>query len=95
MLVLIGVAAVWYYAEPIRGYSQTATAYAAKNACSCRHIGGRALDSCKDDLLPGMGLVFLGEDEAQQSVTARIPLVASTTAQHREGFGCVLEPWES
>ena len=86
---------VWYFHAEIGGYTQTGTAYGARTACSCRHLGGRSLASCEEDFMPGMEFVFLSEDEAAQSVTAYVPLIASTTATFREGFGCVLEPWKN
>jgi hypothetical protein len=42
-----------------------------------------------------MELVFLSDDEVARSVTAYVPLLASDTARYREGFGCVLDPWEN
>ena len=69
------------------------TAYGAHNACSCRYIAGLELGSCKKDFIPGMEPVFLSDDEDAKAVTAYVPLIASTTATYREGFGCVLEPW--
>ncbi len=89
----VGIAA-FFFGEAIAGYSQTGTSYAAKSACSCRHIAGRELGSCDDDLMPGMGVIWLSEDEGAQSVTATVPLITSTTATFSEGPGCVLEPWD-
>ncbi len=94
-LAVIGGGVTWFYGEAIAGFTQAGTAYAAKDACSCRHIGGRELSQCQDDLLPGMEAIWLSEDEADRSVTASVPLVESTTATYREGYGCVLEPWEN
>lgn len=91
---LIAGGSWWYFQEPIAGYTQVGTGYAAKYACSCRHIGGRDLGQCKDDLLPAMAALWLSEDAAEQSVTASVPLVQSATATYREGAGCVLEPWD-
>lgn len=91
-LILGGAA--WYYSTEIKGYSAAATAYGARTACSCRHIGGREMASCKQDLLPGMSMVFLSENADERSVTARVPLIAANTARFRDGFGCVLDPWE-
>ncbi|MEL1251755.1 hypothetical protein [Aurantiacibacter gilvus] len=84
----------WYFRAEIDGFSQAGTGYAAKTACSCRYVGGRALGQCEDDLLPSMWAIWLTEDEAERSVTARIPLIESTTATYDENYGCVLEPWE-
>ncbi len=93
-LLAIGGAVTWIYGERIAGLSQIGTGYAAKNVCSCRYIGGREPGQCKDDLLAGMGAIWLSQDEANKSVTASVPLVESATATYREGYGCVLEEWE-
>ena len=91
-LVLVAAAGIgWYmFGEGLVGNASAATGYGAKTACSCRHIAGRELSSCKDDFLPGMGLVMLSEDEEARSVTASVPLIYSQTATYRDGFGCVL-----
>jgi hypothetical protein len=95
VLLVAGAGGVAFaYREPIEGYASVGTAYAARVACSCRFVAGRPLDDCEKDKLAGMELVTLAEDAEAQSVTARFPLVTSTTATYREGYGCVLEPWE-
>ena len=91
-LVLAGLA--WFYRAPITGYTGVGTAFAARTACSCRHVAGRALDDCYKDFEPGMEAVFLTENEEDKTVTATVPLVKSETARFREGFGCVLDPWQ-
>ncbi len=83
----------WLLGDNARAKAEAGTGYAAKTACSCRHISGRELDNCREDFLPGMGLIMLSEDTEERSVTASVPLIASKTAQYRDGFGCVLEPW--
>ena len=93
MLALAGVLAAWFW-PAIVGYAQTGASYGARVACSCRFEGGRLLEDCRRDFEPGMELVTLGEDSQARSVTARFPLLASQTATYREGWGCVLEPWE-
>ena len=92
-VLVAGVA--WFYRTPITGYTTTGTAFGARTACSCRYIAGRGLEDCEKDFEPGMELVFLSDDPETKSVTASVPLLASATARYREGFGCVLEPWES
>ncbi|ANU06693.1 hypothetical protein [Paraurantiacibacter namhicola] len=94
VLLLVVAAAAWFWRAPITGMSGAGAAYGARIACSCKYVGGRDLDSCRADLEDSMWAVFLSEDEAKQSVTARVPLVASETATYREGQGCVLESWE-
>ena len=94
-LVVLVAGVTWFYREPIAGYTETGTAFGARTACSCRYIAGRGLEDCEKDFEPGMEVVFLSEDAEAKSVTARVPLIASATATYREGFGCLLEPWES
>lgn len=94
ILAVIAAGCAWYFRAPITGYSQTAAAYSARVACSCRYLGGRNLEDCEKDKLAGMELVMLSEDAEANSVTARFPLLASETATLRDGYGCVLEPWE-
>jgi len=91
-LALGGVA--WAFREPIDGYGSIASAYSARVACSCRFVAGRSLEDCTKDKLGGMEAVTLAENGEAKSVTARFPLVAEATATYREGYGCVLEPWE-
>lgn len=94
VLIVAGVVLAWFYRAPIQGYAGTGAAVGARIACSCRYVAGRSLGDCKKDFEPGMEIVFLSESEEERSVTAYIPLVASETARFREGYGCVLEPWE-
>ena len=94
-IILIAVAALaWSYRAPAQGYANAATSYSARVACSCRFVAGRSLEDCGKDKLGGMELVTLVEDPAAKSVTARFPLISSDTARYREGYGCVLDPWE-
>ena len=94
-LAVLIAGAMWFYRAPIDGYSTTGAAFGARTACSCRYVAGRDIEDCEKDFEPGMEVVFLSEDAEAKSVTARVPLIASATATYREGFGCLLEPWES
>ena len=40
-------------------------------------------------------MIMLSEDDENRSVKASVPLIASSTASYRDGFGCVLEKWGS
>lgn len=95
LIALVLGGAAWAFREPINGYGSIASAYSARVGCSCRFVGGRSLDNCAKDRLAGMEAVTLSEDVEAKSVTARFPLVAEATATYREGYGCVLEPWEN
>ena len=92
-VLALGVAAN-QYREPIAGYADVGTSYAARVACSCRFVAGRSMEDCEKDKLGGMELVSLSDDEDAKSVTASFPLVTANTATYREGYGCVLEQWE-
>lgn len=85
---------VWAFGGAIGGNAEAGTAYMARVACSCRFVAGRSLEDCAKDKLDGMALITLVDDEEAKSVTARFPLVAANTATYRQGYGCVLEPWE-
>jgi hypothetical protein len=75
--------------------ARTATAYAARIVCSCRHVAGREFDQCRKDLPSGMDFVLLSEDEEEKAVSAWLPFFASDTARYRKGPGCQLERWEA
>jgi hypothetical protein len=92
-LVALGGAAAWFYREPIAGYTTTGAAFGARMACSCRYVAGRPIGDCEKDFEPGMEAVFLSDDPENKSVTARVPLLSSATARYREGYGCLLDPW--
>jgi len=95
LLAVIAIAALaWSYRVPAQGYAKAATSYSARVACSCRFVAGRSLKDCNKDKLGGMELVTLVEDVESNSVTARFPLISEDTASFREGYGCVLQPWE-
>jgi hypothetical protein len=94
LAVLAAGGAAVAFREPIGGYTTIASAYSARVACSCRFVAGRSLEDCAKDKLAGMEAVTLVENVEARSVTARFPLIAEATATYREGYGCVLEPWE-
>jgi len=93
VLVLAAVLLAFYWST-LMAYARTGASYGARTACSCHYEGGRDLADCKKDFEPGMGLISLGADAGTKSVTARFPLLARQTATYREGWGCVLEPWQ-
>lgn len=88
------LAALAFYWRPLHATALTDASVGARVACSCRFVAGRSLSDCRKDFEPGMRLVMLSEDDAQKSVTARVPLLASQTATFHEGAGCMLEPWD-
>ena len=90
LFVLILAAIFTYNYSFIKGQLGIGTAYGARIACSCHYIGGRDLTDCEKDFEPGMEVIGLSQDEEKQQITASVPLLASTTAELREGWGCVI-----
>lgn len=93
VLLLALIAAAVIYADRMRPTLELGVGYAAHVTCSCRYIGGRDMESCETDKLPGMEPITLTDDPATKRVTASVPLLTSRYAEFREGLGCVLEPW--
>ena len=93
-VLVLGAALGFFYRDQIVGYSEAGTAYGARTACACRYIAGREMADCKKDFEPGMEMVFVSDDADERSVTAYVPALASQTATYREGYGCLLEPWD-
>ncbi|AKM11165.1 hypothetical protein AB433_16215 [Croceicoccus naphthovorans] len=92
-VLLLAVLLAWGW-TPLTRQAEAGTAFGARVACSCKYVGGRDLASCEGDFLDGMALVSLSEDASAKTVTASVPLIASTTATYRKGWGCMLEPYE-
>lgn len=68
----------------------TATGFVAKNACSGVFVAGRdPAQLAAEDLAP-QWYVSLAVDRAEERVTASVLGLASRTALHRPGLGCVL-----
>ena len=94
LLLLAGALVSVFFGTAIAGFGKTGTGYAAKATCSCRYVAGRDMNSCSDDLPADMWAVWLSDDEDARSVSASVPLVSTTSATYRDGYGCVLEEWE-
>lgn len=93
ILALFGLilAAVFAYNYSfIKGQLGIGTAYGARVACSCHYVGGRDLADCEKDFEPGMEVIGLSLDDEKRRVKASVPLLASATAEFREGWGCVM-----
>ncbi|MEM9668036.1 MAG: hypothetical protein AAF950_03850 [Pseudomonadota bacterium] len=94
LLVAVG-AALWQFVlrEPV-AFADVATAYAAKQVCSCRFVGERALDSCLGDFTQDISLLDVSENgtPGAETITASALGIVSATAIHQPGLGCVLRP---
>ena len=90
LFLLILLAVFLYNFAFIKGQLNLGTAYGARVACSCHYIGGRDISDCEKDFEPGMEVIGLTLEEEKKRVTASTPLLASATAEFREGWGCIL-----
>lgn len=88
LLILISLFA--YNFSFIKGQMNVGTAYGARVACSCHYVGGRDIEDCRKDFEPGMEVIGLSLDDQRKRVTASAALIASATAEFREGWGCVM-----
>ena len=90
-IAVVGLVAGW---GSLHQRARLVAARAAREACGCRHIDGRALGDCRQGLAPGAPTLWLVEDASGRSVTARLLPFASETATFVEGAGCQLGPWQ-
>ncbi len=90
--LIVLVSAIWlaFNFANLKGLLTVGTGYGARVACSCHYIGGRDLTDCEKDFEPGMEIITLSKNDDKRRVTASVPLIASATAQYREGWGCQL-----
>jgi hypothetical protein len=92
LALIVALAALAWFWGPLTAQAQAGAAYGARIGCSCHFVGSRPLDQCRDDFMPGMGLVTLSQDDEEQSVTARVFPIASETVRYRKGQGCAFIP---
>lgn len=93
LLVLVPVLALLAWkGRALHDRAQLGAAYGARIGCSCRYVEGRAMESCRDDKEPGMGIVALADRPEERAVSARVPLLAARVARYRPGWGCILDP---
>jgi hypothetical protein len=90
LFLVILIALLAYNYAFIKGQLNVGTAYGARVACSCHYVGGREIGDCEKDFEPGMEFIGLSVDKERKRVTASVPILASATAEFREGWGCVL-----
>ena len=86
VLILGGGGFAWVRAH--QAQLDLGVGYAARVACGCRYIGGRALGDCHKDFEPGMEPIRLSEDAATRTITASVPLIAWRSARFDPVLGC-------
>ncbi len=70
-------------------YARVATAYGAKQVCSCRFISAREIDSCLGDFTQDISLVSFSE-EGQEITASVLGGLVRATAAYEDGLGCAL-----
>ncbi|MBB4641021.1 hypothetical protein [Rhizorhapis suberifaciens] len=90
-LGLFGLAFLVWSWPGLKARAEAGAAYGARIGCSCRYVQGRPIESCEEDMEPGMEMVMLDDQPDRHSVTANVPLIARRTARLRPGYGCVLD----
>lgn len=100
LIVLISASALlaWKW-QNLREEAIAGTAFAARTVCICRFVSNRPMEACKADLKVAQfgdiaSMATLTENEQQRSITSRIPLLASQSADQKRYSGCQLEPWQ-
>jgi len=97
VLAVIGTAAWQFFLKEQVGFGKVATAYAAKQICSCRFVSEREMDSCQTDFTQDISQLKITETyidatgRTDQSVTASALGIISATATYEPGLGCVLQ----
>ena len=94
-LFVLGLAAlialaVWQFV--LKGqisYARLATAYAAKQVCSCRFIGERSMQSCMGDFTSDISMLKVAQKG--QTIVARAPYgLARAQARYSKVLGCAV-----
>ena len=88
MLVLIGVGWQVWLKDQV-AFARVATAYGAKQVCSCLHVAERPMDSCMGDFTTDISAVSFADDGAETNATVLGGLV-SARARFEPGLGCTL-----
>ena len=83
-------AAIWYlWLKEQVAFAQLATAYTAKQVCSCRFVSERPMASCIGDFTDDISALTI--TELDQAIRSQAPLgMARDTAQYNAATGCVL-----
>jgi hypothetical protein len=88
MLVLIGVGWQVWLKDQV-AFARVATAYGAKQVCSCLHVAERPMDSCMDDFTTDISAVSIVDDGAVTRASVLGGLV-DAKARFEPGLGCTL-----
>lgn len=97
-LAIISAAAWQVFLKEQVGFGKVATAYAAKQICSCRFVSGRQKESCMTDFTQDISALTLTEGKIDTPEKTHLYVTASVlggliseTAIYQPGLGCALQ----
>lgn len=90
-VLAVVAAAVWqFWLKEQAHFARVATAYTAKQVCSCRFVAQRPLASCLTDFTDDISQLTITEDG--ERIISKAPLgLATNQARFEPGLGCTLE----
>ena len=88
-LCVIGGLAWQFFLKRQVAYAEVATAYNAKMVCSCLHVAGRGMDSCREDFTSDMSVLSLA-DSGDTTTASILGGVVKSEARFEPGLGCTL-----
>lgn len=88
-IVAVLAAAAWSLRDDF-AYARIATAYAAKQTCSCLHVSGRPLDACLGDFPPEARSQVRVEANEQHVRASVLFGAVAADASYVDGYGCQL-----
>ena len=98
VLLVIGGALWQFFLKGQVAFGNVASAYAAKQICSCRFVSEREMESCMTDFTQDISALTITETyidptgRTDQSVTASaLGGIIAAKATYEPGLGCVLQ----
>lgn len=88
LLVIAGLGWQFWLKEQV-AFAKVASAYGAKQVCSCLHVGERPMESCMDDFTVDISAVSISDDGATTTASVLGGLVKAE-ASFTPGLGCTL-----
>ncbi len=88
LLVIAGLGWQFWLKEQV-AFAKVATAYGAKQVCSCLHVGERPMESCMDDFTVDISAVTVTDDGAVTTASV-LGGVVKSEASYSPGLGCTL-----
>lgn len=92
VLALVGGSVWQFWLKEQMAFAQIATAYVAKQTCSCRFVAERSLESCLVDFTQDVSQLEVSEVPERRAVKASALGLIVETASYRPGLGCALDP---